>query len=290
MLTTYGLNHNATSRDPAGDNSAALALLKQAKTLAQTFSGAAATHQTVTLASHVGTVKTGASAIDDKAAPLAALYKSSATQVKHQTLDSAQSDAPEKSTAPKADNLPHSADPTLSLVGQGGIAVVAGQSMQFANSETSNFMSGQDTQSVTGGQLRMHAGQAIGVLGGVIGPGEGNKGLTLIAAQDPVRYEAQSSTIAMLAKDLVNIQSAHSHIDFAAAKFIKLSTAGGASITIGGGNIEIACPGVITSHASQKKFDGAARMSYPLPTLPQHACKPCLLSAAESASPFAAKT
>lgn len=289
MFTTYGLAHNASGRDPAGDNSAALALLKQAKTLAQSFSSAAATHQTVTLASHVGTVKGNASAIDDKAAPLAALYKSSATQVSHQSLDSAQGDAPQKNTAPSATKLPHSADPTLSLVGQGGIAVVAGQNLQLANSETTSLMSGQDSQSITGGQLRMHSGQAIGILGGAIAPGEGNKGLTLIAAQDPVRYEAQSSTIAIQAKDLINIQSANAHIDWAAAKSISLSTAGGANITITGGNITIQCPGNLTVHASAKNFAGPASMGYALPQMPKTVCVPCMLAAARNAAPFAPK-
>jgi type VI secretion system secreted protein VgrG len=234
----------------------------------------------------VGTLKTGASTIDDKAAPLAALYKSSATQVSYQNLDSAQSDAPEKSTAPQADKLPHSADPTLSLVGRGGIAVVAGQSLQFANAETSNFMSGQDTQAVTGGQLRMHAGQAIGILGGAVSPGEDNRGLTLIAAQDPVRYESQSSTIAIQAKDLVNIQSANAHIDWAAAKSISLSTADGANITISGGNITVQCPGKLTVHSSLRRFEDAGRMSYPLPIMPRNVCLECLAKRAAQRSAF----
>jgi uncharacterized protein (DUF2345 family) len=80
----------------------------------------------------------------------------------------------------------------------------------------------------------MHAGQAIGILGGAIAPGEGNKGLSLMAAQDPVRYEAQSDLIHIAAKDLVNIQSANSHIDWAAAKTISLSTAGGPSFPLFG--------------------------------------------------------
>ena len=221
--------------------------------------------------------------------PWPALYKSSATQVNHHSLDSAQSDAPHKSTTPKGDKLPHSADPTLSLVGQGGIAVVAGQSMQFANAETTSLMSGQDTQTVTGGQLRMHAGQAIGILGGAISPGEGNKGLTLMAAQDPVRYEAQSDLIQLLAKLLVNIQSANGHIDWAAAKSITLATAGGASITISGGHIEFACPGKLTVHSSLRRFEGPARMNYELPLMPKSVCVECLKKARETGAPFAFK-
>jgi type VI secretion system secreted protein VgrG len=113
------------------------------------------------------------------------------------------------------------------------------------------------------------------------------KGLTLIAGKDPVRYEAQSDTIQIQAKQLVNIQSANSHIDWAAAKKISLSTADGANITIEGGNITVQCPGQLTVHAASKTFDGPTRLSYPLPGLPKHICKECLLSARASGSPFA---
>jgi len=286
MLTTYGIAHNASSRDPAGDNSAALALLKQANTLAQSFSQAASTHQTVKLASHEGSLKAKASSIDDKAAPIAALLKSSGTQVSSQSLDEAYADAPNKQTAPAPTKLPHSGEATLSLAAQGGLALVAGQSLQFSNNETLTWMSGQDSQAITGGQLRIHSGQAIGILGGAVGAGEDGKGLTLIAAQDPVRYEAQSDEIKIQAKGLINVQSANSHIDFAAAKKISLSTAAGANITIEGGNITIQCPGKLTVHASAKKFDGPAKMGYALPQLPKTVCKACLLAALRSGSPF----
>ena len=113
------------------------------------------------------------------------------------------------------------------------------------------------------------------------------RGLGLIASKDPVRYEAQSNEIKIQAKELINIQSANSHIDWAAAKSISLSTAGGANITIEGGNITIQCPGKITVHAGQKTFDGPVRMPYPLPALPMHICKECLLKSRNSGSRIA---
>jgi type VI secretion system secreted protein VgrG len=268
-LSTYSIQHSATTRDPAGDNSGALALLKQAKVLSETFSKAAGTHSTVKLASHVGSIDSNQSALDDKASPMAALYKMAATQVGHKDLDTAQGDAPKKQIAPKPETLPHSGDAILSLAGQGGLAAVAGQSLQLSNSETTSLMSGQDSQSITGGSLRVHTGQAIGILAGAVDKGEQGKGLTLIASKDPVRYEAQSNEIKIQAKQLINIQSANAHIDWAAAKKISLSTAGGANITIEGGNITIQCPGKLTVHASSKKFDGPTRQSYPMPSLPQ---------------------
>jgi len=54
-------------------------------------------------------------------------------------------------------------------------------------------MSGQDTQFVTGGQMRIHSGQAIGMLGGAVKAGEDNIGLQLIAAQGDVLNDLDSS-------------------------------------------------------------------------------------------------
>jgi type VI secretion system secreted protein VgrG len=100
------------------------------------------------------------------------------------------------------------------------------------------------------------------------------RGLSLIASKEPVRYEAQSNEIKVQAKQLINIQSANSHIDWAAAKKISISTADGANITIEGGNITVQCPGKLTVHASSKKFDGPANLSYPLPVMPTSETKP----------------
>ncbi|NMM08662.1 MAG: type VI secretion system tip protein VgrG [Polaromonas sp.] len=244
MFTTYAIQHNARQRDPAG-------------------------HATVKLASHEGSIQPNASTIDEAAAPLAALLKASATQVSGQRLQSAYSDAPAKQTSPSANAVPHSGGPILTLAGQAGLGLIAGQSLQFSNGETLSLMSGQDSQSITGGQLRIHSGQAIGILGGAAGPGEDGKGLTLIAAQDPVRYEAQSDAINIQAKELINLQSANSNIDFAAAKSISLSTAAGANITIEGGNITVQCPGKLTVHASAKKFDGPTSLSRETQTWPK---------------------
>ncbi|MTV56521.1 type VI secretion system Vgr family protein, partial [Pseudoduganella buxea] len=50
LVSSYKVAHGATNRDPAGDNAAGIALMKQAVKLGETFSEAAKTHQTVALA------------------------------------------------------------------------------------------------------------------------------------------------------------------------------------------------------------------------------------------------
>ncbi|MCC7682689.1 DUF2345 domain-containing protein, partial [Janthinobacterium sp. FW305-128] len=149
---------------------------------------------------------------------------------------------------------------------------------------------GQDTQFASGGKLRLHAGQAIGVLGGVVKAGENDIGLQMIAASQSIDVQAQADVLNVQAREEVNVISANAHVDWAAAKSIRLSTAGGANITIEGGNITIQCPGKITVYAGRKSFIGPTRLAYPLPALPASVCKACLLAALRSGSPFIAPT
>jgi type VI secretion system VgrG family protein len=268
LISSYKINHGADARDPAGDNAAGIALLKQAAKLGETFSDAAKTHETVALAGHVGAAKANASTLDDASAPLKALLTAVSGMVGNASLDAAKSDAGEKKTAPGDDQLPHASSPVIAVSGRSGIGVTAGQAMQLANGETISLMSGSDTQFVTAGQMRAHSGQAIGVLGGAVKPGEGGIGVQLIAAKDTVDVQAQADVLKVQARDEVSVISANAEVDWAAAKSITLSTAGGANITIDGGNITVQCPGKITIHAGKKSFVGPDSLSYPMPLMP----------------------
>jgi uncharacterized protein (DUF2345 family) len=163
---------------------------------------------------------------------------------------------------------------------------VAGQDIQLANGETVSVTSGGDSQFISGGQMRVHSGQAIGVLAGAVNAGEGNVGLQLIAAKDAIDYQAQADQIKVQARDEINVISANAHIDWAAAKSISLSTAGGANITITGGNITVQCPGKILVRAGMKKFSSPDRMNYPMPGLPRSICVACLKKSLAAAPAF----
>ncbi|WP_019305281.1 DUF2345 domain-containing protein, partial [Xanthomonas oryzae] len=81
------------------------------------------------------------------------------------------------------------------------------------------------------------------------------------------------------AKEGLTLVSANAEVELAAGKTLHLAVAGGASITIEGGNITFACPGTITVHASRKSFVGPVQQSYPLPAFAKSVCIPCLLQA-----------
>ena len=292
-VSSYPVSHNASQRDYAGDNSAGMALLKQASNLAKSLSDAAKTHQTVQLASHIGSSRSYSSSLDPRASPIKALHTAASGMLSDQGHVQAQADGADKNTAPNKDTLPHSTDPIISLSAKAGLGMTAGQNIQFANGETTTFLSGQDTQLHTGNQFRLHTGQAIGVLAGVVKAESTNNpqaiGLQLIAAKDNIDLQAQSDQMQIQARDEINILSSHAHIDWAAAKSISLSTADGANITIKDGNITVQCPGKILVQAGKKSFVAGDKLDYPLPVMPKSICVECLLKARAAAAPFALK-
>jgi len=267
LITSYG----ASQADPAGDNAPGMALLKQAMTLADSFSQAAKTHQATTLASSVGTIKASASALSDKLAPMKALHQAASGMVSQVAFDNAITDAGSKSTQAASGKLPHTTDPIVAITAKAGLAVVAGQDIQFASGEAISWQAGQDIHIAGGNQLRVNTGQSIGILAGAVQPGDGakGKGLTMIAGQGPVQMQAQAGTAEVAAKNLINIQSANSHIDWAAAKKITLQTSGGAQIVIQGSGITVQCPGKITVKAAQKSMVGPGKEDYVLPVMPK---------------------
>ena len=126
----------------------------------------------------------------------------------------------------------------------------------------------------------------LGLLAGAIGAGESGTGLQVIAARGALDVQAQMDEIKVQSRDELQILSANAQVEWAAAKRISLSTAGGANITIDGGNILVQCPGKLIVHAGKKNLDGPAQVSYPLPALPTTICVDCLMKARDAGSPF----
>ncbi|UIN21230.1 type VI secretion system Vgr family protein [Herbaspirillum frisingense] len=284
LFSSYQIQHSASARDPAGDNAGGMALLKQAALLGQTFHSAAVTHRTVGLASHQGPSQANASAINDSAAPLEAMRVAAAGMVDG-TVENSGADVAAANTQTADSKIPHSTSALIGIAAREGLGAVAGQHIQLVNGETVNLLSGGDSQQVAGEQYRWHSGQALGVLAGAVSAGEGGNGLQLIAARDDIAVQAQADTLTAQARDQVRVVSANAGVDWAAARKITLSTAGGANITIEGGNITVQCPGKLTIHAAQKLFAGPVRQDVPLSQMPNSVCKDCILNAMKQGAP-----
>ena len=291
MLSTFSLRDGqGQTPEPAGDNAPGMALAKQAQQLSQTFHQAATTHQTVGLATAAGSQQADQSALDDQAAPAAALTKSLSGMVSGTSLPNAQADAADKLTQGGADKVPHMADPGIALIGKAGIGLTAGQDLHLSSQDTTQIASGQDTHWVVGGQARVQTGQSIGVLAGAIQPGSeaAGKGLTVIAAQGSIDLQAQAGPAQVAAKQTLELKTASGVVNIAAAKKVVLAVSGGASITIEGGQFTAQCPGKITVKAGKKAMVGPGTMGWQMPTFPQSVCVTCMLKAMKAGSPFAA--
>ncbi|MDR3391952.1 MAG: type VI secretion system Vgr family protein [Sulfuriferula sp.] len=267
LITSYGINHSASQRQTAGDVPASYGLLNTANTLGASLSQLADTHLGVSIAALKGSYKAAASALNESAAPIPALAKVMQGMVDGKQLDSAQSDAAAQNTQVTDQHLPHHTDPIISLIAKNDLSLTARQDMQMHAGETLNLLNADDSQHTTGGVWRIHSGQAIGLTAGGM-KRNATAGIQLIAAQGDTTIQAHNDAISLKAKANLDIKSAQTNIDLAAATDITLRTAGGAGITIAGGNITVQCPGKLTVQAGQKSFMGGTSANYALPEMP----------------------
>ncbi|QOF78351.1 type VI secretion system Vgr family protein [Variovorax sp. 38R] len=286
LLSTY---HGAGGQklEPVGDFAAGMALLKQVQQLGQALSDATKTHETVQLAGHIGANKADESQLDKERAPYAAMERTASGMVTADALDAAYADAADKVVATGEGKVPHTSDAVVALAARGGLAMVAGQQLQIVSGETATLASGGDINLALADVLRVHSGQAIGLLAGAQ-KADAEAGLSVIAGNDDLDFQAQHDELRIQAKEALKIASTNQTVEFAAKKKIRIATAQGASITLQDGDITFECPGKITYHSVQRKLAGPTSSPYGLPLSPQSICIECMLKAAQSGAPFSA--
>jgi len=257
-VSAYSLAQEA----PTGEQVAAVALLQQSVQLAQTFSQAAITHLTVPLAAHAGIHPTNASSLDPAKSPLQALLASARATVAATSWEEAHSPSSDTNEAPVGDDhLPHTGAALIGLAAPAGIGLVAGQQLIWSAAETLTLSSGQASNLAIAGDLRLHTGQAIGVLAAAVEGQQETTTLSLAAGEGELDLQSQGDQLRLQSREQLKLVSANAQLEMAAGKTIHLATAGGASLTIEGGNITFACPGAITVHAGKKSFLGPTQLS-----------------------------
>ncbi|WP_344760022.1 DUF2345 domain-containing protein, partial [Luteimonas lutimaris] len=281
-LSAYG----TAGETPAGDAVGPTALLTQLKTLGQTFSEAATTHQTVKLAGHEGVESKSASHLIEDQSPLPAFLTSVKTTVPGEAYEQARGSAAERSPAAADGRVPHSGDALLGLAAPAGIGLVAGQGLTWSAGETLTLASGQGSNLAVAGHLRVHSGQAIGLLAAAVEGQSEETALSIVAGNGELDVQAQNDEARLRSRDQLKVVSANAEVELAAGKTVHLATAGGASLTIEDGNIVIACPGTIKVHAGKKNFVGPTKLDYPLPEFNESEfCLSCFLRAASRGAP-----
>jgi len=151
--------------------------------------------------------------------------------------------------------------------------------VQVTAGELVHWSSGQDHNLAVIGSLRVHTGQALGIVAGVQ-KGGAESGLDLIAGTGEVDVISQHDVLTMQAQQDLRMVSANAGIEYASPKRIRIANAAGASIVIEGGNITVTAPGRIDVKTGNKQFAGPTQMPYPFPQFT--VCKSCVLDAQES--------
>lgn len=275
LLTTY----TAGASEPAGDAAAPLALAGQADLMAQSFDGVVGAHQGVRLAAARGTTAAGASRLDGERAPLAAMTHAVSGTVAGDAVGGAAGDASAKHTEVVDGKVPHLTDPLVLMAGRAGLTQAAGRNVQVTAGELVHWSSGQDHNLAVIGSLRVHTGQALGIVAGVQ-KGGAESGLDLIAGTGEVDVISQHDVLTMQAQQDLRMVSANAGIEYASPMRIRIANAAGASIVIEGGNITVTAPGRIDVKTGNKQFAGPTQMPYPFPQFT--VCKSCVLDAQES--------
>lgn len=281
-FTAYG--HRSTA--PAGEAVQPAALLTQLQALGERFTQAARTHLTSPLAMQEGARAPKRSELVPDQSPVPALLASVRTTTGGDGFDIGKSGAPERKSDAGQDRVPHSGDPLLGLAAPQGLVQVAGQGVHWGSGEGLLLASGGHSDTVTMGQTRLHAGQAIGVLASVVeGAAAAPTALDVVAGTEMLDIQSQADGVRVQSRGALRGASAQAPVELAAANTIHVATSGGASLTIAGGNITIACPGTIKVHAGSKSFVGPAQQGYPLPQFPRSSCKSCILDAMRQGTP-----
>ncbi|RBB50598.1 type VI secretion protein [Xanthomonas oryzae pv. oryzae] len=128
----------------------------------------------------------------------------------------------------------------------------------------------------------------MGVLAAAVDGGQTQaNSLSLVSGEGALDVQAQSDDVRVQSKEGLKLISANADVALAAGKTLHLAVAGGASVTIEGGNITVACPGTITVHASKKSFVGPTTLNRSFVAWPQSNLNaPCMMQAAATNSAF----
>ncbi|WP_414494954.1 type VI secretion system Vgr family protein [Stenotrophomonas maltophilia] len=265
-FSAYGRRPTA----PAGEAVQPSALLAQLQTLGERFTQAARKHVTSPLAMQEGAGAKQRSVLMTGQSPLPGILKSVRTTLTGEGFDAATEQARERDASPGDKRVPHSGDPLLGVAAPEGVVHVAGQTLQWSSGEGVLLSSGSHSDLAVMGQARLHASQALGMLAAASsGADAGGPTLVAVAGTGVVDVQAQADAIHVQARQPLRASSAQGVVEVEAGKVVHIATSGGASITVEGGNITFACPGVITVHAGTKSFLGPAQFKTELPNWSQ---------------------
>jgi uncharacterized protein (DUF2345 family) len=124
-----------------------------------------------------------------------------------------------------------------------GIGMVTPKTIQMAGGEHLALAAGNNADLNAGDNVTVAAGETVSLFAV-------NRGIKALAANGAVDIEAQTGSMQLFAEQDMKVTSADGNLHVTAGKSVVISDGAGAYIKMEGGNIEIGCPGTITSRAA----------------------------------------
>ncbi|QGZ37657.1 type VI secretion system secreted protein VgrG [Pseudoduganella flava] len=140
--------------------------------------------------------------------------------------------------------------------------------INWATQASTVLFAGQQLQWIAQGDVHVAAGATVSTVAANAASFFTHAGgIQAIAAQGPVSVQAHTDQLEILADKSVSVVSVSDSIEIKANQKIVLQ-AGQSSVTLEGGDITFACPGEFSVKGGQHVFDGAARKTANLRSLP----------------------
>ncbi|MFT3930595.1 MAG: type VI secretion system tip protein TssI/VgrG [Spongiibacteraceae bacterium] len=156
--------------------------------------------------------------------------------------------------------------PLLIAHGEAGVSLTTPQSTTIATGNNFDQIAQRDTHQSTGKRWIHNVGESVSLF--VAGAQNKLKeSLKILAAKGNVQIQAQSADIEITADKAIRLHALKQKQTWSAQKEI-LITCGGAYVRIGGGNIELHCPGTLTFKGSQHAVTGPASKATSFPVMP----------------------
>ncbi len=154
--------------------------------------------------------------------------------------------------------------PHLLMHGHGGVALTTPQSLTLASGRDFNQISLRDTHHTSGGRWIHNVGESISLFAANTQQ-KIKTSIKVIVAKGDVLIQAQSNDTDISAEKNVSITACKSTLTASAGKEFLLQSGGG-YIRIGGGNIDIHCPGKLSMKAKHVVHEsgGSGRVATPM--------------------------
>ncbi len=156
--------------------------------------------------------------------------------------------------------------PILAMSAPAGIAIVTPNAATLSTGTNFDQVAQRDTNQTTARRWIHNVGESMSLF--VAGSDKIKETLKLIAAKGKIQMQAQSGEIEITADQAIKMTAINKDVTMLAPKDITM-TSGGGYVKLGGGNIDIHAPGMVSIKCAKLVIEGPVSLGVAAQTFPQ---------------------